>query len=140
MFVLILLVFDISCIKLTTASENTGLILFCNDYFYLNNYSLDHLAPKLSSMVNQTTQNVNSIFQVTCPIQEGSQPLFFEWLRNGQTLKSGPDVSYKIESSDIISILTIKRIQRSDHANYTCLVRNAFGTDSRTVRLTVKGN
>ena len=80
-----------------------------------------------------------SLFQQFCSVEEGSNPLFFEWSRNGQTLRSGPEVNYKIENSEIFSTLTIKKINRKDSGNYTCLVTNAYGSDSQHVMLTVKG-
>ena len=89
--------------------------------------------------MNHKTQDKNSIFQVNCPVQKGEQPFFFEWLRNGQTLKASPDVTYKIDNDDLSTTLIIKKIQKSDKGNYTCLVKNTFGSDSQTVSLTVKG-
>ncbi len=80
-----------------------------------------------------------SFFQLFCTAEEGSLPLFFEWSKNGQSLKANPDVNYKIENFDRYSTFSIAKINRKDTGNYTCLVRNAFGTYSQNVYLAVKG-
>jgi len=89
--------------------------------------------------VNHKNQTEGSHFQIFCTVEEGSLPLFFEWSRNGQLIKSSPDVNYKIDNSDRFSTFTIAKIDRKDAANYTCVVRNAFGTDSQSVLLSIKG-
>ena len=60
-------------------------------------------------------------------------------IKMNNPLKSGPDVVYKIENSEIFSTLTIKKITRKDSGNYTCSVKNIAGSDSQNVMLTVKG-
>ena len=84
-------------------------------------------------------QTEGSYFQIFCTIQEGSLPLFFDWSKNGQTIKATPDVNYKIDKFDRSSTLTIAKIDRRDSGNYSCVVRNAFGSDFQNVLLTVKG-
>ena len=75
-----------------------------------------------------------------CSVEEGSEPFFFEWSRNGQSVKPAPDVKYRIENSEISSTFTIAKVARSDAGNYTCLVKNGVGSDSKNILLTVKGN
>ena len=88
------------------------------------------------SVINQTE---GTYFQVFCSVREGSPPLFFEWSRDGQTLKPSPDVNYKIENSKMFSIFTIEKIDRRDSANYSCVVRNGIGSDTQSVLLSIKG-
>jgi hypothetical protein len=95
--------------------------------------------PKLGPYVSHKNQTEGSYFQLFCTVQEGSLPFFFEWSKNGQSLKANPDVNYKIDNFDRFSTLTIAKIDRKDTGNYTCIVRNVFGTDSQNVLLTVKG-
>ena len=85
------------------------------------------------------TQGEGSFFQQLCSVQRGSEPLFFNWHKNGELLKPGPKVNYKIENSKRFSTLTIEKIERKDSANYSCSVSNGFGSDSQNVLLTVEG-
>ena len=88
--------------------------------------------------VSYKNQTIGSIFQVFCTVEEGSFPVFFEWFRNSKTLNSSPEVNYRIENSRISSTLTIEKIARSDQGNYTCVVKNPFGSDAQNVVL-IKG-
>ncbi len=97
------------------------------------------IVPKLGPYLSHKNQSEGSHFQLFCTVEEGSLPLFFEWSKNGQSLKANPEVNYKIENFEKFSTFTIPKIDRKDAGNYTCIVRNAFGTDSQNVLLTVKG-
>jgi hypothetical protein len=93
----------------------------------------------LGIQVSHKNLTEGSYFQLLCTVEEGSLPLFFEWSKNGQSLKANPDVNFKIDSFDRSSTFSISKIDRKDTGNYTCVVRNAFGTDFQNVLLTVKG-
>ena len=101
-------------------------------------FSLD-LAPKLNAISNEKTQDEGANFQMFCSVEKGSEPFFFEWSKNGQTLRPSPDVKYRIENSKISSTLTIENVAKSDAGNYSCLVKNGVGSDSQNVLLKVKG-
>ncbi|CAG2103309.1 unnamed protein product [Medioppia subpectinata] len=94
--------------------------------------------PKLKPHLPYNSQTEGSYYQQFCSVKKGSQPFFFEWSRNGQTLRSGPEVNYKIDNFDRFSTLTIASLVSSDAANYSCLVRNNLGSDSQYVVLTVE--
>ena len=96
------------------------------------------LVPKLVPFISRN-QNEGSYFQVFCTVEEGTPPLFYEWAKNGKIIKSSPDVNYKIENSDMFSTLSIKKLSRSDTGNYTCSVKNSFGSDSKSFVLSIKG-
>ena len=96
--------------------------------------------PELIQLVNQRTQDEGANFQMLCSVEKGSEPFFFEWSKNGQTLRPSPDVKYRIENSKISSTLTIENVARSDAGNYSCLVKNGVGSDSQNIVLKIKGN
>ena len=110
--------------------------------FYLicaSDISQIELVPKLGQVVNNARRNVNTSLQVTCGVEQGAQPLFFEWFKNGQSIKAVPGVKWQIETSTKFSTLNIDRIDKEDGGNYSCLVKNIHGSDSIHVLLTVKG-
>jgi len=74
-----------------------------------------------------------------CSVLTGSKPLFFQWTKDGQLLNNSPQTNFKIENSEDQSIFKIVSVIRSDSGNYSCNVRNAFGTDSQSALLIVKG-
>lgn len=95
------------------------------------------LVPKLDKFYPRD-QNVGSTFKIFCSPQEGSKPFQFEWRKNGQLLSSS-GVTYKIEHSIDDSLFVINQLQTLDSGNYSCTVRNQYGSDTQTTVLTVKG-
>ena len=61
----------------------------------------------------------------------------FTWMHNGKEISSHS--KYKITTSDTNSHFFIGKIQASDIGNFTCTVKNAFGTDSKTESLFMEG-
>ena len=90
-------------------------------------------------MISKKSQTIGSVFQITCTIEEGSHPIFFEWFKNSVPLKSSPEVNYKIENSKFSTTFLIESIERSDSANYSCFAKNSFGSDSHNVVLNING-
>ena len=90
-------------------------------------------------LLSPRIQKESSYFQVVCSVEEGDQPFFFEWSKNGQTIRSGPQGDYQIESSRRSSTLNIGKVARYNAGNYSCLVKNNDGSDSQNVVLNVKG-
>ena len=89
--------------------------------------------------MNNINQTEGSKSQIFCAVQSGSSPLFFQWYKNDEILVSNSGSNFRIDTSEEYSNLIITKVQRSDSANYTCVVRNAFGSDSQSVRLNVRG-
>ena len=92
----------------------------------------------MSPTINTKTQPEKSTFGIFCLIESGLPPFSFEWYKNGQTFKSS--ARFDIETTKKSSILNIEKINKDDAGNYTCVVKNADGSDSLNVLLNVKGN
>ncbi len=95
--------------------------------------------PVLLPLPSQSAVTEKSFFRLFCQISTGNRPLFFQWIKNGQTLTNSPENEYKIENNDDFTLFTIKSVDRTDSGNYSCVVRNAFGTDIKSALLEVKG-
>jgi len=108
---------------------------------FINN-SDHHLieAPKILSLPQQNIIPIGSPFRIYCSTFAGDKPLFFQFSKNGQLLTSTPNTNYKIENSEDLSLFSIKSVERNDSGNYSCIARNAFGTDSQTVQLLIRGS
>ncbi len=96
-------------------------------------------SPKLLSLPSQNIVSEGVSFRLFCSVQSGSKPLFFQWLKNGLILNKVPNNSYKIENLSDHSSFLIEKVIRSDSGNYSCGVRNSFGSDSQSAILIVKG-
>ena len=68
-------------------------------------------------------------------------PVFFEWLKDGNQLlaSTSPQPQVKIDYQEETSFLLVKGITIQDSGEYTCIVKNVYGTDSTTTQLIVKG-
>ena len=85
------------------------------------------------------TVSESASYIVLCAVERGSQPLFFQWFKNGQQINKQSDDFKITSSSERDSILNIKKVTSNDSGNYTCEVKNAFGEDTFTSQLIVRG-
>ena len=128
---------QLDAIEIENMEHNWIYVILISVLANCNSQSL--LAPKLVPVLNHRTQAVNTYFQILCSVLEGSKPLFFEWSRNGQSIRSGPAVKHRIDNSEMFSTFIIESVEKIDAGNYSCLVKNAVGSDSQSVLLIVKG-
>ena len=95
--------------------------------------------PKISKdlVVKRVSEGVYT--SVSCAVEKGSQPLFFQWFKNGNLINKQSN-EYEIKSfDDRQSMFKINKVTSNDSGNYSCNVKNAFGEDNHTVKLIVKG-
>lgn len=74
---------------------------------------------------------------ILCIITKGTPPFRIEWTKNGNVIQSDENIKIKKDEED--SVLTIKSSKESDAGNYTCSVKNAFGSDSSTSQVLIRG-
>lgn len=72
-----------------------------------------------------------------CAIRSGDTPLDFEWLKDGQVITETKNL--KIQSVMESSFLVISSVTSESSGNYTCIVKNAYGSDKFTASLAVTG-
>ena len=105
----------------------------------LGHISSESSAPKLVPLLSPRVQKEHSHFGIYCSLDEGDGPFFFEWFKDGNLVRPGPEIDYRIENSPRSSLLSIDKVTRSNAGNYTCAVKNNYSSDSQTVILNVKG-
>jgi len=96
-------------------------------------------SPKIEEFNHNRSQNHGTKFKISCSLQEGARPLHFTWHKNGELLQATSASTYRIETTDDDSLLIVDKLSLSDSANYSCSVRNHFGTDTQFTILVVKG-
>ncbi|RWS05570.1 Down syndrome cell adhesion molecule-like protein Dscam2 [Dinothrombium tinctorium] len=96
-------------------------------------------SPKIIPMPVLPPFTEGARFGAVCIIQKGTEPLRFEWFKNKEKITDlMPNI--QIDSTNVMSTLTINSVKREDAANYTCVVQNSFGKDSQTIALSVKAS
>ena len=98
-------------------------------------------SPRIEEIIQKRLQNVGTKFTILCSLQEGARPVLFEWYKNGHLLLTPTSNfnSHRIATSEDESHFIIEKLSESDSANYSCSVRNKFGSDTQFTVLTVKG-
>ena len=93
--------------------------------------------PKLMEMNNNFNLLEDISFVLHCYLLSGSKPVFFDWLKDGHRVFNSSKV--KIGNFDSFSTLSLNDLHRSDSGVYMCSVKNAFGNDSVSSIINVKG-
>ncbi|RWS04981.1 titin-like protein [Dinothrombium tinctorium] len=93
--------------------------------------------PHIQPMFTTQTVGEGVTYTALCSVSKGAKPLHFQWLKDGMPLQSDSE-NLKIETSSIISNLIFEKVNRADSGNYTCIVTNSLGRDSKSFVLTVK--
>ena len=104
-------------------------------------HTINAIPPKLDEFQSSRTLKNGTKFKIFCVILEGTKPFQFEWRFNDHQLSKLFIASeYKIDSfNDDQSQLTIAKLDRKHSGTYSCSVRNNFGSDRQSTRLTVTG-
>ena len=83
------------------------------------------------------TTKIEEKIAIFCVIRKGTPPFKIEWSKDGNLIQS--DDRVKIKKDEEESNLVIKSSKESDAGNYTCTAKNAFGTDSSTTQVLIRG-
>lgn len=94
-------------------------------------------SPVLNPLLVPPNIAIGDNTEILCTIKRGSQPVDFQWLHNGRQVQSHH--KYKISSSQTSSHLYIGQIEPEDIGNFTCIIRNAYGEDSKTESVYMEG-
>ena len=89
-------------------------------------------APKLKPFAFDRNIVGGQSVRIFCRLLEGSPPVVFRWLKDGQQLKpiASESVGVAIETHEDYSSLVIDRASAISSGVYTCLVSNIYGSDT----------
>ena len=134
--------------RLTFFLNSNRLIMFILIFFLIWLFTFEKMVimsitdsnrpPKLEEFKHRRTQNIGTKFTMFCSPQEGIRPFHYEWFKNGQILPKSSS-NHRIEMSEDNSLFIVHQLTPNDSANFSCSVRNQFGSDSQYTLLTVKG-
>ncbi|CAF4862408.1 unnamed protein product [Pieris macdunnoughi] len=92
--------------------------------------------PKIAGFTFPSDLVEGSSIQVLCGITSGDKPVYFSWLKDGQTLPSNLQVQEK--SLDEFSFLIFSHVTSQHSGEYTCVASNSASEVNHTARLAVK--
>ena len=95
--------------------------------------------PKISKGLPLRTFSEGASYSILCAVERGSQPLFFQWFKDGHLINKQSNELQINSLGNKQSILNIEKVISNDSGNYTCEVKNAFGEDIFTSQLIVRG-
>lgn len=98
------------------------------------------IAPKLVEVKSKQSLSLANRFKFACYLTEGSKPVQFKWFKDDAPLLSVNDQTYRIETNQDESVLTIFSLIARDEGNYSCHVQNRFGVGTQFTWLTIKGS
>ncbi|XP_038217931.1 Down syndrome cell adhesion molecule-like protein Dscam2 [Zerene cesonia] len=90
-------------------------------------------APELDELRVGSGLKEGQIVQITCNIISGDPPIFFSWLKDG--MKIPPSLKITERSSELFSVLIIKRVSLEHCGRYTCIATNHVGKVNQTTDL-----
>ena len=76
-------------------------------------------------------------FVISCNIYSGNGPFVFHWFKDDRPFDE--HVHHKIDITENFSMLTLKNLSKIDAGTYKCQVNNAFGSDSSSSVINIKG-
>ena len=76
-------------------------------------------------------------FAVMCAVRKGSLPMTFSWRRNGVPVPQNDEIKV-VHNDDYQETLQIMKLSATHIGNYTCAVKNAFGSDQISVGVLLK--
>lgn len=110
--------------------------------FYYNHHNfaiaLAGDPPILNPLIVPPNIAIGDNTEIFCSIKRGSPPFHFRWLHNGKEIQPS-HLKYRVSSSKTSSHFHIGEIQAEDIGNFTCVVYNESGEDSKTEVVSMEG-
>lgn len=94
-------------------------------------------APRLYPSTPKLYNKVGTRLPISCVLQEGTLPVRFEWLKDGNLIAAS--TRHVIDSSQKASNLFLDKLIMGDTGNYSCRASNDYGFDLTVSELIVEG-
>ncbi|CAH0592720.1 unnamed protein product [Chrysodeixis includens] len=92
--------------------------------------------PKISPFIFSSELTEGSSVQVLCGVSSGDKPMYFSWLKDGESLP--PNLQIEEKSLNEFSLLMFSDLTARHSGEYTCRVSNHAATVNYTAALSVK--
>ncbi|XP_022651662.1 hemicentin-2-like [Varroa destructor] len=118
-------------IRLNSFSSKDGGNLFCE--------AENSIGVIRKSAILVFTENLekDQRLAVTCTVAKGSLPIAFTWRKDDEFLNQNDDLKL-VHNDDYQETLQISKLDGIHVGNYTCAVKNAFGSDQMAVAVVLK--
>lgn len=94
--------------------------------------------PKLRSSGFSSELSIGEDAAATCAVKKGTTgPFLLSWNKGGHEIENTDRITVAIKATS--AMLSIDSLQVGDVGNYTCVAKNAFGSDTLTLSLLVSG-
>ncbi|XP_026316059.1 Down syndrome cell adhesion molecule-like protein Dscam2 [Hyposmocoma kahamanoa] len=90
-------------------------------------------APELDELRVGSGLKEGQIVQITCNIISGDPPIYFSWLKDGKKIPANLRITER--SSELFSVLIIKRVSLEHCGKYICIATNHVGKVNQTADL-----
>lgn len=111
-----------------------ALVLFL--IFVLDRVSASE-APQIAPMKDPEDLEEGQRLAIMCAVRKGSLPLSFSWRRNNIPVAMSDDVKI-LHNDDYQEALQIEKLNANHVGNFSCSVKNLYGTDKATVQIKLK--
>ena len=112
------------------------MFLFCVVFTFFSLVQSNDV-PQILPFLSQFNVGLGKTFKIPCALVMGTEPVDFQWLKNGFEIEPNSRIFWESKSSN--SFLVFKIIQQNDSGNYSCRAQNLFGSDSQSTFLRVQG-
>lgn len=95
-------------------------------------------APRVTVSPSDQTMFLHDNVSISCAFN-GTPPPVVVWKRDDDIISQEDNPRIRISSCATSSVLQIHDLEYSDEGQYSCIVSNAFGTDTTIMDLFVEG-
>lgn len=105
--------------------------------FTLTQFSIAQVPPQISPFKVLEDLSEGKRVLLLCSASSGTSPISFQWLKDGQSVESLPNI-HVAQIGEYQGSLQIENLSAEHVGNYTCSAKNAYGSDQMSVAVLLK--